>query len=144
MKPAGGAPRIVRRHIDGVLLLDKPHGWSSSHAVQAVKRAYIKSNPKETLAFARAIIAAHDVIHNDRATAYEVLRRHVKRLSDEQVNAMLDRMRGPSGFFKKAELSREGIENVFKLRAVYGGEKPVTDFSKYIDPTVAQRALTGK
>lgn len=110
----------------------------------AVKRTYIKSNPKETLAFARAIMAAHEVIHNDRATAYEVLRKHVKRLSDEQVNAMLDRMRGPSGFFRRAELSKEGIENVFKLRAVYGGEKPVTDFSKYIDPTVAQRAMSGK
>jgi tRNA pseudouridine55 synthase len=34
------APRIVRRRIDGVLLLDKPHGWSSNHAVQAVKRLY--------------------------------------------------------------------------------------------------------
>jgi|APFre7841882724_1041349.scaffolds.fasta_scaffold01085_8 tRNA pseudouridine55 synthase len=35
-----GALRIVRRRIDGVVLLDKPHGWSSNHAVQAVKRAY--------------------------------------------------------------------------------------------------------
>ena len=34
------APRIERRRIDGVLLLDKPHGWSSNHAVQAVKRLY--------------------------------------------------------------------------------------------------------
>ena len=96
------------------------------------------------LAFARAIIAAHETIHNDRAAAYEVLRKHVKRLSDEEVNAMLDRMRGPSGFFRRAELSREGVENVFKLRAVYGGEKPVTDFSRYIDPTVAQHAMPGR
>jgi tRNA pseudouridine55 synthase len=34
------APRIPRRRIDGVLLLDKPLGWSSNHAVQAVKRAF--------------------------------------------------------------------------------------------------------
>ena len=40
MKHAGPAPRVVRRAIDGVLLLDKPLGWSSNHAVQAVKRAY--------------------------------------------------------------------------------------------------------
>ena len=40
MKRSGAAPRIVRRAIDGVLLLDKPLGWSSNHAVQAVKRAY--------------------------------------------------------------------------------------------------------
>jgi tRNA pseudouridine55 synthase len=30
----------VRRPIDGVLLLDKPLGWSSNHAVQAIKRIY--------------------------------------------------------------------------------------------------------
>jgi tRNA pseudouridine55 synthase len=36
----GGGPRIPRRRIDGVLLLDKPHGWSSNHAVQAAKRAF--------------------------------------------------------------------------------------------------------
>jgi tRNA pseudouridine55 synthase len=34
------APRVVRRRIDGVVLLDKPRGWSSNHAVQAVKRLY--------------------------------------------------------------------------------------------------------
>lgn len=30
--------KIVRRRIDGVLLLDKPHGMSSNHALQAAKR----------------------------------------------------------------------------------------------------------
>jgi tRNA pseudouridine55 synthase len=37
---AAPSPRIPRRRIDGVLLLDKPLGWSSNHAVQAVKRAF--------------------------------------------------------------------------------------------------------
>jgi tRNA pseudouridine55 synthase len=40
VKRPGSAPRIVRRAIDGVLLLDKPLGWSSNHAVQAIKRVY--------------------------------------------------------------------------------------------------------
>lgn len=40
MKATGGAPCTARRRIDGVLLLDKPHGWTSNQAVQAVKRAY--------------------------------------------------------------------------------------------------------
>jgi tRNA pseudouridine55 synthase len=40
VKRGNPAPRIVRRAIDGVLLLDKPLGWSSNHAVQAIKRAY--------------------------------------------------------------------------------------------------------
>jgi tRNA pseudouridine55 synthase len=40
MTARGGGPRMVRRRIDGVLLLDKPHGWSSNHAVQAAKRLY--------------------------------------------------------------------------------------------------------
>ncbi|MBM3607208.1 MAG: hypothetical protein FJX29_01955 [Alphaproteobacteria bacterium] len=110
----------------------------------AVRRAYIKSNPKEVLAFARAIMAAHELIHNDRTTAFAVLKVNVKNMSDEDLNGMLDRMRSPSGFFRRAALSEEGVRNVFQLRAVYGGEKPVTDFSKYIDPTVAQRAAAGK
>lgn len=107
----------------------------------AVRRAYAKSNPKEVLAFVRAIIAAHDVIHNDRAAALAVLKAHVKGMTNEDMEAMMDRMRGPSGFFKKAQLSKEGIENVFKLRAIYGGEKPETNFNKYIDPTFAERAM---
>ena len=40
MTQAAAAPRVPRRRIDGVLLLDKPLGWSSNHAVQAVKRAF--------------------------------------------------------------------------------------------------------
>jgi tRNA pseudouridine55 synthase len=34
------AERLPRRAVDGVLLLDKPHGWTSHQAVQAVKRWY--------------------------------------------------------------------------------------------------------
>jgi tRNA pseudouridine55 synthase len=33
-------PRIQRREIDGVLLFDKPLGWTSNRAVQVVKRLY--------------------------------------------------------------------------------------------------------
>lgn len=33
-------PRPPRREIDGVLLLDKPRGWTSNQAVQAAKRLY--------------------------------------------------------------------------------------------------------
>lgn len=32
--------RIARRHVSGILLLDKPSGISSNHALQAVKRLY--------------------------------------------------------------------------------------------------------
>lgn len=41
MTQAGGTrPRIVRRRVDGVLLLDKPLGWSSNQALQRVKTFY--------------------------------------------------------------------------------------------------------
>ena len=33
-------PRIPRRHIDGVLLLDKPHGLTSNAALLRAKRLY--------------------------------------------------------------------------------------------------------
>jgi ABC-type nitrate/sulfonate/bicarbonate transport system substrate-binding protein len=107
----------------------------------AVRRAYAKSNPRETLGFVRAIIAAHDVIHNEPDKAMAVLKKHVKGMSNEDLEGMFQRMRGSSGFFKQAQLSKQGMENVFKLRAVYSGEKPTTDFSKYIDTSFAEQAL---
>ncbi len=38
--PAGDRPKIVRRNVDGVLLLDKPAGLSSTQAMAAAKRLF--------------------------------------------------------------------------------------------------------
>ena len=39
-KPPGPMPRIIRRHVDGVLLMDKPVGLSSTQAMAAAKRLF--------------------------------------------------------------------------------------------------------
>jgi tRNA pseudouridine55 synthase len=39
MTPAGGQG-AQKRDVDGILLLDKPEGWTSNHALQRVKRLY--------------------------------------------------------------------------------------------------------
>ncbi|HEY9379772.1 MAG TPA: tRNA pseudouridine(55) synthase TruB, partial [Burkholderiales bacterium] len=36
----GASTKIVRRRVDGVLLLDKPHGMSSNMALQKARRLY--------------------------------------------------------------------------------------------------------
>ena len=38
--PAGGQTRAAKRDVDGVVLLDKPTGWTSNFALQRVKRLF--------------------------------------------------------------------------------------------------------
>ncbi|MCB1776053.1 MAG: tRNA pseudouridine(55) synthase TruB [Candidatus Competibacteraceae bacterium] len=42
------APRRQRRSVDGLLLLDKPVGWTSNAALQAVKRLYLAAKAGHT------------------------------------------------------------------------------------------------
>ncbi len=106
----------------------------------AVRRSYAKANPQVVLGFARAIINAHNMLLADKNVALEVLKAHVKNMKQADMEALVARMRGPHGFFKDAALSQKGIQNVFKLRATYTGQPPLTDINKYVDLSWAERA----
>ena len=106
----------------------------------AVRRSYAKENPQIVLAFVRSIQNAHNLLRTNEALALEVLRARVKDMPEADAKALVTRMRGPHGFFPNADLSKKGIENVFKLRSTYTGEPPLTNFDRYVDFSWAERA----
>jgi ABC-type nitrate/sulfonate/bicarbonate transport system substrate-binding protein len=109
--------------------------------VYAIRRGYGKSNERETLAFIRAIMAAHEAVFTDRAGTIEVLRKLTRGLSDEDLNALYARMIGPGGLSRSTALNLKGIDMVLKLRSVYGtAQGPTPPASRYIDTSFAERA----
>jgi ABC-type nitrate/sulfonate/bicarbonate transport system substrate-binding protein len=109
--------------------------------VYAIRRGYGKSNERETLAFIRAIMAAHEAVFTDRAGTIAVLRKLTRGLSDEDLNALYARMIGPGGLSRSTALNLKGIDMVLKLRSVYGtAQGPTPPASRYIDTSFAERA----
>ncbi|MEX0751964.1 MAG: ABC transporter substrate-binding protein [Xanthobacteraceae bacterium] len=106
-----------------------------------VRKSYAKANPKVVEAFARAIVAANDFVFSDKAGAIAVLKNNLKDLSDAEASKIYDRLVGPGGLNKRAALSVKGVENVLKLRSVYGDSKgPAGDAKKYIDVSYHEMA----
>jgi ABC-type nitrate/sulfonate/bicarbonate transport system substrate-binding protein len=114
-------------------------------SVYMVRQSYAKANPKVVEAFARAIVAANDYVFSNKAGTIEVLKANLKDLDDAEASKIYDRLIGPGGLNKRAELSTKGVENVLKLRAVYGDNKDApTDPKKYIDVSYHQKAVARK
>ena len=110
-------------------------------SVYATRKSWAKDHEKEIVAFGRAVIAAHDVIHSDKKMAIEVLKKHIEGVSDAEMEKMFDRMSGEGGFAKKAALSEKGIQTVLDLRAVYNGQQFAGGYDKYIDLGYARKAM---
>ncbi len=110
-------------------------------SVYNVRRAWAKDHERELVGFVRAIIAAHDVIYVDKATAIEVLRAHLKELSAEDAAAVYAKMTGPGGFARKAHINLRGAKVVLSVRSRYGEpKKPLGDPNKYIDLQYYEKA----
>lgn len=103
-------------------------------SVYNVRRAWAKDHERELVGFVRAIVAAHDVIFTDRATATAVLRKRLKGLSAEDAAAVYAKMTGPGGFARKAQISIRGARMVLSVRSAYGEpKKKLSDPYKYVD-----------
>src|SRR6266508_1644128 len=107
-----------------------------------VRKSYAKDHEKEVLAFIRAVVAATDYVFNDKAGAIEVLKKRVKDLSDKDADAIYQRLTSGGGLNRRAAVNTKGVENVLKLRRVYGGgsqrqESP----SKYIDLSYYEKVV---
>jgi ABC-type nitrate/sulfonate/bicarbonate transport system substrate-binding protein len=110
-------------------------------SVYNVRRAWAKDHEKELVSFVRAIVAAHDVIFTDKATAIEVLRKRLKELSAEDAAAVYARMTGPGGFTRKAQISLRGARTVLSVRSQYGEpKKKLADPHKYVDLAYYRKA----
>lgn len=110
-------------------------------SVYNVRRAWAKDHERELVAFVRAIVAAHDVIFGDKATAIGVLQKRLKSLSAEDAAAVYAKMIGPGGFDRKARISMDGLKTVLSVRSQYGEpRKTLTDPRKYVDLTYYDKA----
>jgi ABC-type nitrate/sulfonate/bicarbonate transport system substrate-binding protein len=136
------SPEDIYLQRDGFNILGDAAGEIGDYqgSAYAVRRSYAQQNPQIVTAFARAIMNAHNALRGDEKLALEVLRARVKDMPDKDALALVARMRGPHGFFPDAALSRKGIENVFKLRATYTGEPPLSNLDRYVDFSWAEKA----
>jgi ABC-type nitrate/sulfonate/bicarbonate transport system substrate-binding protein len=114
-------------------------------SVYNVRRAWAKDHERELVAFVRAIVAAHDVIFTDQATAVAVLRQRLKELSAEDAAAVYAKMTGPGGFARKAQISIRGARTVLSVRSDYGEpKKKLTDPYKYVDLSYYRKATAAR
>jgi len=110
-----------------------------------VRTSYAKANPKVVEGFMRAIVVASDYVFSHKAETIAVLKKNLKDLDDAEANKVYDRLIGPGGLNKRAEISEKGVENVLKLRSVYGEKKgPSADPKKYIDLSYQKEAAAKK
>jgi len=114
-------------------------------SVYNVRRGWAKDHEREILAFVRAIVAAHDVIFNDRETAIAVLRSRLKELGPEDAAAVYAKMTGPGGFERKARISIDGLKVVLSVRSAYGEpKKALADPYKYVDLSYYEKAMRAR
>ena len=111
----------------------------------AVRKSWAKAHDKEIMALTRTIIAAHEWVFANKQAAVEVMKAHIKGMSDAELSSLYDRLIGPGGLNKSAAINVEGVGTVLKLRSVYGEQKgPVPPASRYIELSYAERAKAGK
>jgi ABC-type nitrate/sulfonate/bicarbonate transport system substrate-binding protein len=108
-----------------------------------VVRSWAKTHEKETVAWLRALVAAHDWVFANKAGSIEVLKAHIKNLSDQDAGVIYASLTtGAGGLNKKAEINLAGMKTVLALRGEYATpKKTLTDPNKYSDMTYLQKAL---
>jgi hypothetical protein len=84
----------------------------------------------------RTIQQAHELVFTDKAAAVDMLKKRSKGLSDSDIEMMYKRLTGPGGLLRSADVSKEGVGNVLRLRGTPG------DGSKYMDTSFSQKART--
>jgi ABC-type nitrate/sulfonate/bicarbonate transport system substrate-binding protein len=101
----------------------------------AVRRSWAKDHEKETVAWLRALTAAHDWVFANKAGSLEMLKKHVKNLSDKDAETIYASLTtGSGGLNKHAEINMAGMKTVLSLRGEFATpKKTLIDSNKYID-----------
>ncbi len=109
----------------------------------AVVGSWAKAHEVETVAWLRAIIAAHDWVYANKAGSIEVLKSHVKNLSDTDAEIIYASLTtGAGGLNKKADINLAGMKTVLALRGEFATpKKTLTDASKYMDLSYHKKAM---
>lgn len=109
----------------------------------AVRRSWAKDHEKETVAWLRALIAAHDWVFANKAGAFTVLKKNIKDLKDEDAEIIYSSLTtGSGGLNQKAAINVSGMKTVLSLRGEYATpKKNLTDANKYMDLSFHQKAM---
>jgi ABC-type nitrate/sulfonate/bicarbonate transport system substrate-binding protein len=111
-----------------------------------LRKEWAASHSFETVAWIRALIAAHNYVFADRAGSIEVLKSHIKNLSDADARVIYASLTsGKGGLNRKAAISIKGMKTVLSLRSEYAEpHKNLTNPNKYIDLSYWKTASRGK
>jgi ABC-type nitrate/sulfonate/bicarbonate transport system substrate-binding protein len=112
----------------------------------AVRRSWAKNHEKETVAWLRALAAAHAWVFANREGSLEVLKKHVKSLDDNQANVIYASLTaGAGGLSKGGEINMAGMKTVLSLRSEYATpKKTLTDPNKYVDLSYQKKATESR
>jgi ABC-type nitrate/sulfonate/bicarbonate transport system substrate-binding protein len=111
-----------------------------------VRESWAKAHEPETLAFIRAEVNATNYVFNDKAGSLAVMKKHIKGLSDEELDsAYTEMVTSKGGLNKGARINMDGVKMLLALRNdLSGSPKKLTDASKYIDLSWYDKAMAGK
>jgi ABC-type nitrate/sulfonate/bicarbonate transport system substrate-binding protein len=111
-----------------------------------VRESWAKAHEPETLAFIRAQINATNYVFDDKAGSLAVMKKHIKGLSDEELDsAYTEMVTSKGGLNKGARINMDGVKMLLALRnELSGSPTKLTDASKYIDLSWYDKAMAGK
>ena len=111
----------------------------------AVRRSWAKDHEAETVAWLRALIAAHDWVFANKAGALAVLKKNIKDLKDEDAEIIYASLTtGAGGLNQKAGINVAGMKTVLSLRGEYATpKKNLANADKYMDLTFHKKAMGG-
>lgn len=113
--------------------------------VAATRRSWAKANRSKVIAFIRGYAQAvdwlYDPTHRDEAIG--ILRKNLPEMSPPLAAQTYAELLDPrDGFFRKGQMSLDGLRTVLALRSRYGKpKKDLTDPMKYYDPSYSDEAL---
>ena len=111
-----------------------------------VRQSWAKANEATVVAFLRAQIAATDFAYADKAGAIAVMRKNIKGLSDEEIEAAYTEMvTSKGGLNRRGAMNMDGVRVLLSLRnELSGSGRQLNDPNKYVDLSYYQKALGGK
>lgn len=109
-----------------------------------VRRSWAKANEATVLGFLRAQIAATDMAFADKAGSLAIMRKHVKNVSDADLEATYNEMvTSKGGLNRRGAMNMDGVRMLLTLRnELSGSSRKLTDPNKYLDLTYYQKALS--
>lgn len=113
--------------------------------VAATRRSWAKENRSKVIAFIRGYVQAVDWLYErtHRDEAIRILMQNLPEMSQPLAEQTYAELLDPrEGFFRKGQMSLDGLRTVLALRSRYAEpKKDLTDARKYYDPSYSDEAL---